>query len=84
MSSNSTSGSGSVSASDEKFVREAAQGGMAEIAFGELATEKASSDEVKKFGQRMVDDHSKAADDLKQIASSKGIRFQTNSAPKTG
>jgi putative membrane protein len=71
---NSTGGSGSVSASDEKFVREAAEGGMAEIALGELATEKASSDEVKKFGQRMVDDHSKAADELKEIASSKGIR----------
>jgi putative membrane protein len=74
MNSNSTSGSGSVSASDEKFVREAAEGGMAEIALGELATEKASSDEVKKFGQRMVDDHSRAADELKEIASSKGIR----------
>jgi putative membrane protein len=72
--SNFASGSGSVSASDEKFVREAAEGGMAEIALGELATEKASSDEVKKFGQRMVDDHSKAADELKEIASSKGIR----------
>jgi len=71
---NSTGGSGSVSASDEKFVREAAEGGMAEIALGELATEKASSDEVKKFGQRMVDDHSRAADELKEIASSKGIR----------
>jgi putative membrane protein len=74
MNSNSTGGSGSVSASDEKFVREAAEGGMAEIALGELATEKASSNEVKKFGQRMVDDHSKAADELKEIASSKGIR----------
>ena len=74
MNSNSTSGSGSVSASDEKFVREAAQGGMAEIELGELATEKASSEEVKKFGQRMVDDHSKAADELKEIASSKGIQ----------
>lgn len=42
---------------------------------GKLATEKASSDDVKKFGQRMVDDHSKANDQLKQLASSKGIEI---------
>jgi putative membrane protein len=66
--------SGSLSMSDKKFVREAAQGGMAEVELGKLATEKGSSEEVKKFGQRMVDDHSKAGDQLKQIASSKGIQ----------
>jgi putative membrane protein len=65
--------SGSVSTSDRKFVRAAAQGGMAEVELGKLAVEKGSSDEVKKFGQRMVDDHSKAGDQLKQIASEKGI-----------
>ncbi len=65
--------SSQVAASDRKFVREAAQGGMAEVEFGKLATEKASSDEVKKFGQRMVDDHTKAGDELKQVASEKGI-----------
>ena len=42
---------------------------------GKLATEKASSDDVKKFGQRMVDDHGKANDQLKQLASSKGIEI---------
>lgn len=67
------SSNGSISASDKKFVREAAQGGMAEVEMGKLATEKASSPEVKKFGQRMVDDHTKAGDQLKEVASSKGI-----------
>jgi putative membrane protein len=62
-----------VSAADKKFVENAAQGGMAEVELGQLAAEKASSDDVKKFGQRMVDDHSKANDQLKQLASSKGI-----------
>jgi putative membrane protein len=60
--------------SDKKFVRDAAQGGMAEVELGKLATEKASSDDVKKFGQRMVDDHSKANDELKQVAESEGIQ----------
>jgi putative membrane protein len=65
---------GTSSAADKKFVREAAEGGMAEVELGKLATEKASSEQVKKFGQRMVDDHTKAGDELKGIASNKGIQ----------
>jgi len=70
----SKSGS-NLSLGDKKFVHDAAQGGMAEVELGKLATEKASSDDVKKFGQRMVDDHSKAGDQLKQVASSEGIQL---------
>jgi putative membrane protein len=62
-----------VSASDKLFVKKAAQGGMAEVELGKMAADKGSSDDVKKFGQRMVDDHSKANDQLKQIASGKGL-----------
>jgi putative membrane protein len=68
-----TSASGNISAADRAFVRKAAQGGLAEVQLGQLATEKASSPEVKQFGQRMVDDHSKANDELKQLAQQKGI-----------
>jgi putative membrane protein len=68
--------------SDKRFVREALQGGMAEVEMGKLATEKASSDDVKKFGQRMVDDHTKAGDQLKQIASQKGIVVPQKLSPK--
>jgi putative membrane protein len=66
-------GTATTSAADKKFVHDAAQGGMAEVELGKLATEKALSEDVKKFGQRMVDDHTKADDQLKDIASSKGI-----------
>jgi len=58
---------------DSHFVMEAAEGGMAEVEMGKLAVDKASSPEVKSFGQKMVDDHSKANDELKQVASQKGI-----------
>ena len=44
----------------QEFVREAADGGMAEVALGKMAVAQAQSPEVKQFGQRMVDDHSKA------------------------
>jgi putative membrane protein len=58
---------------DQRFVRDAAEGGMAEVELGKLAAEKGSSQDVKNFGQRMVDDHSKANDQLKQIASNEGV-----------
>ena len=62
---------------DENFVMKAANGGMAEVELGKLAIEKAGSDEVKKFGRRMVDDHSKANDELKSIAEQKGVKLPT-------
>lgn len=76
------SSNGSMSSSDKKFVREAAQGGMAEVELGKLATEKASSPKVKKFGQRMVDDHSKANEQLKEVASSQGITLPSKLSAK--
>ncbi len=60
---------------DSTFVIKAAQGGMAEVQLGKLAVDKASSEDVKKFGQTMIDDHSKANDELKQIAAAKGINL---------
>jgi putative membrane protein len=65
---------GTLSNSDRKFVQEAAIGGMAEVEMGNLAQKNASSDAVKQFGQKMVSDHTKANDDLKQVASSKGVQ----------
>lgn len=62
---------------DHSFVEKAAMGGMAEVELGNLAQQKASSDEVKQFASRMVQDHGKANDELKQIASAKGIQLPT-------
>lgn len=62
---------------DNIFMTKAAQGGLAEVEMGKLALERASSDGVKKFGQRMVDDHSKANDELKGIAANKGVTLPT-------
>lgn len=70
--------SASVPAADKAFVEKAAVGGMAEVQMGKMAQQKGSSDQVKQFGGRMVDDHSKANDELKQIASAKGIALPTD------
>src|SRR5436309_2399671 len=68
-----TAQTNSNSAADSQFVTKAAQGGMAEVELGQLAVQRASNDKVKQFGQRMVDDHSKANDELKKIAAQKGM-----------
>lgn len=68
-----TTSAGMLSASDKKFVMEAAHGGMMEVELGKLAAQKAMSDEVKQFGQRMADDHGKANEELMQLASTKGV-----------
>jgi putative membrane protein len=75
---------GTVPAADKKFAMAAAQGGLTEVQLGELATKQGSSESVKQFGQKMVDDHGKANDDLKSVATSKGIALPTepNAAQK--
>ena len=63
----------SLTRSEAKFVEAAAVDGQAEVELGKMAADKASKDEVKKFGQRMADDHSKAGDELKTLAQKKNI-----------
>jgi putative membrane protein len=67
----------SLSAADKDFVMKAANGGMAEVAGGQTAVQKATNADVKTFGQRMVDDHGKANDELKQLATTKGLALPT-------
>jgi putative membrane protein len=72
----------SITAADKKFANTAAMDGLYEVAAGKLAAEKATSPDVKKFGQRMVDDHSKANDELMKIAADKGMKAPTDMGSK--
>ena len=75
-------GAASALAADEAFVMKAAKGGMAEVELGKLAAEKGMSPGVKKFGQRMADDHGKAGDELKTLAQNKHITLPADIDPK--
>ena len=67
-----------VGKSDEQFITKAAQGGMMEVEVGKLAQEKGSSSEVKELGKKLEQDHSKANDQLKQLAESKNVPLPTD------
>ena len=60
---------------DSQFAMKAAQGGLAEVQMGQLAESKGNSDSIREFGKRMVNDHSKANEQLKQIAQQESINL---------
>jgi putative membrane protein len=62
---------------DRTFIAKAAMGGMAEVELGQLAKDKAESQDVKDFASRMVEDHGKANDELKGLADQKNVKFPT-------
>jgi len=67
-----TAGAG-VSNGDKNFVNDQLSDGMAEVELAKVAKDHASNADVKQFAQMMIDDHTKAGDQLKQIASSNSI-----------
>ena len=73
----SGSGATSLSRSDKKMLMDMAQANMAEIEAGRLAQSKSQSEQVKNFAQQMIDDHTKALDDIKQLAQTKGVTLPT-------
>lgn len=58
------------------FVESASSAGVAEIELGKLALKETKSAEVKTFAQHMIDDHTKANNELKQIAENKKVDFE--------
>ena len=62
-----------VSESTASFMTGVADVGMTEVKLGQLAQEKATNARVKAFGQMMVNDHSKAGDELKALAGKKNV-----------
>ena len=71
------------STADSAFVTKALEGGNAEVELGTLAEQRASNDKVKQFGRQMVTDHTKAEDELKGLASSKGMNVPSSMDTKS-
>jgi|RhiMethySRZTD1v2_1073278.scaffolds.fasta_scaffold17664_9 putative membrane protein len=68
-----TAGSDNVSSGDKDFVKDIASASIAEVELGRMALDKAVNPDVKKFAQMMVDDHTKANEELTTFASQNNI-----------
>ena len=58
---------------DRQFVSAAASGGIAEVQTAQLAEQQSSKSQVKSFAQKMIDDHTKANQQLASLASQMGV-----------
>ena len=73
----SGSGATSLNTADRRLVLNMAQANMAEIEAGRLAQSKSQNEQVKNFAQQMIDDHTKALEDVRQLAQAKGVTLPT-------
>jgi putative membrane protein len=58
---------------DKDFVKDAMEGGNAEVQLGQMASQKSNSADVKHFGEKMMTDHGKMNQDMTPIAQSLGV-----------
>jgi putative membrane protein len=82
MNSNSQDPNGPGAMMDNAFVSKALEGGMAEVQLGKLAVEKSSNEDIKQFGQKMVDDHTKLGDQMKQVAEQMNVKVPDSLSSK--
>ena len=66
---------------DSTFVTKAAMGSLMEIQAGTLAQQKATNDRVKSFAAMMVNDHTKASNELTSLVSGRGMMLSTTLPP---
>jgi putative membrane protein len=70
--------SGKLDKADQKIVMHLAQANMAEIEEARLAQSKSQNDQVKNFAKQMIDDHTKALDEVKALAANRGVTLPTD------
>lgn len=66
-----------ISSGDRDFVRDVAEMNRADLELGRLASERATSPDVKQFAQMMVTDHTGAGDKLQAFAAQHAIDVPT-------
>src|SRR5437588_5836822 len=67
-----------MSKKDVSFIQKAGGGGQQEVENGKLAEKQGKSADVKRIGARMVADHTKANKELTELASRKGVKFDSS------
>ncbi len=81
-STSANSGNGNLNDTDRNFLTKAAQDGLGEVQIAQLAEQKATNDHIKDMSRKLVDDHTKANDQLKDIASKQNLTMPTQPSEK--
>jgi putative membrane protein len=68
-----TANAGPADEASAEFLKKAAEGGMAEVQTGTVAREKGTDASVKSFASMMVNDHTGANAEVKNLASKKNV-----------
>jgi putative membrane protein len=66
----------------DSFYIRAAQSDMLEIMSSNLALQKSQNEEVRRFAQMMIDDHTRTSNELKTLAASKNVTLPTTMSNK--
>jgi putative membrane protein len=67
---------------DKMFVKKAMQGNIAEVQLGELTLKKSNNDQVKRFAQTMIDDHTKLNEQMRSVALQLSVEIPTEASKK--
>jgi putative membrane protein len=73
-----------VSPADKEFIEKAAQGAMHEVHFGKMGLERGSSEAIKGYSQRLINDHTMAKQEVTALARRKGIALTEQSSGAHG
>ena len=71
-----------LTAPEKEFMANAARGGMLEVQLANLATQKASSNDVKQFAERIATDHGQLGQKLQQLASNLNVTLPQDLKPE--
>lgn len=69
-----------LSQQDQKFVQDAAKGGMMEVHMGQLGMKRGTSPAVKSLSQHLINDHNAANRELAALAKQKGVSLPGDDA----
>jgi putative membrane protein len=67
-----------VDSADQRYMKDIAQSNISEVATAKIALQNSQSQQVKDFAQKMIDDHTKAEQELQTLADGKGVKLPTD------
>lgn len=69
-----------VSHNDKEFIRKAAEGNNGEIQLAQMVSQRTQDQQVRAYCDKLINDHTQANQQLRQIAEAKGVEFPNGPA----